>query len=69
MDPVKMTRDFEKVIRVFESCTTYRQFDMAKNYAECFFNKYHAEFDTVSRAHTQKHFTTAMNETIARISK
>lgn len=61
-----MSDDFEKVLRVFDSCKTHGQLSTAKQYAACFFEKYKSEFDSISKAHAAERIRRSMDDTIAR---
>ena len=61
-----MTEEFEKVLRVFNSCKTHSQLSTAKQYATCFFEKYKSEFDSISKAHAAEQIRRALDDTIAR---
>lgn len=63
---MRMIADFEKVKRVFESCENYSQFDVAKNMLTCFFEKYQAEFDSLSRQRTMTQIQQVMDDCVAR---
>ena len=61
-----MITDFDKVLRVFESCENHQQFDIAKNLLSCFFEKHRDQFDSVSRQKTLCHIQAVMDDCVAR---
>ena len=63
---MNMITDFDKVQRVFESCENFQQFDIAKNMLACYFEKYQAEFDSLSRQRTMTHIQHIMDDCVAR---
>ena len=64
MDPIRMTDDFQWVLKVLRSCKTANQLSTARQLTACFFEKYKTEFDSISKAYTLQEFQQAMDDCV-----
>ena len=64
-----MSEDFEKVIKVFDSCENQKHFATAKQMLANFFNKYDNDFDYLSKGYTLRKIQQTIDDCLARISQ